>query len=277
MEQVLEIFPKLTDIGKKRLLENRFNITKFSMADDGINYKLINKNLHNPTISIERTPLLKTWRDSSFNLQNRLIVNNDESYISEKNFKPKIYYKNEEVFVHPKSFDKQINFPLVINQDEKYTIQYYITNNEIARNKVEIEFTFKNININNILNATLSETVYFDIYTSHEKNLKKNFKENLTFSEKKRKFSKSINIDCSDDNHINNSFNIRYKGNFGWSSIDTERYETSIKLMDEKTGQFQIIKLQIIPKESVNDITPLPDVIETTSTPDPVIITSIEE
>jgi len=260
----LRLQPTLTEIGKKRLLENRFYVSKIALADDGINYKLINPNIIDPELAVKRSPLLSVWKDSSFNLNNKIIVNNSETYLSEKDFKVSISNVDDEIKVYPKGFGKEIDFPRFIKEDEVVTIQYYITSNEISKRKPRISMSFSSQNIEGeifngrnfdklkILSATLEDTRYFDFIVDpnnvHSNILHyKNFTEAFQTDDIKHNFPKTVNIYTGSSNESENSFYLKYKGNFRYEKMDKELYETSLTLMSEYSGRIQKIKLQIIP------------------------------
>jgi len=288
----LVLQPKLTEIGKKRLLENRFDITKIAVADDGVNYKLINENIIDPELAVKRTPVLSAWKDSSFNMNNKIIVDGKATYISEKDFDPSINILGDLMTVRPKGMGSEINFPRVLSEEDTVTVQYFITNNDISKEKVDLQFAFNSkmidgddssgerdrpINIRtserqggnmisgmsrpirtsnrqrgDFLVATLSESKYFDVYISEDNVNRsimetKNFQDAFTVSDERERFPKVVNVYLGSNNSPDNSFYLHYKGNFRYDQIDTERYETTLTLMEESTGRFQKIKIQIIP------------------------------
>lgn len=279
----LEVQPTLTEIGKKRMLENRFNITKFALADDGVNYKLVDKNIIDPELAVKRTPVLSVWKDSSFNMNNKLLVNKDDPYKSEKNFNPS-FAPLERVEVNPVNIG-EINFPRTIKESNSVTLQYYVTGNDISKlshdTRIEIPFsmtdeistaerlqsrTLLGANLRdddrrvvdgdvmgNFIVATISDSTYFDLYLESDSNPYRgilngvNFDEAFEVSDEKKKFPKTINFYVGEDNSKFNSFVLHYKGNFKYESVDTEIYETTITLMEENTGRFQKLKVQLIP------------------------------
>ena len=84
---VVTVFAKLTDLGKKYLLTDqaRFNITKFSPADDEIDYRLWNENHDNGSAyygaGIEALPLLEPVASSIFQHKYNLIRDLDVNTI----------------------------------------------------------------------------------------------------------------------------------------------------------------------------------------------------
>lgn len=287
----LVLQPKLTEIGKKRLLENRFDITKIAVADDGVNYKLINENIIDPELAVKRTPVLSAWKDSSFNMNNKIIVDGKATYISEKDFDPSINVLGELMTVRPKGMGSEVKFPRVLSEEDTVTVQYFITNNDISKEKVNLQFAFNSKMVDgddsgggnrsiamrtserqsgdmisgmsrpirtpnrqrgDFLVATLSESKYFDIYISEDNVNRsimetKNFQDAFRVNDEKEKFPKVVNVYLGSNNSPDNSFYLHYKGNFRHDQIDTERYETTLTLMEESTGRFQKIKIQVIP------------------------------
>lgn len=256
--------PTITSIGKKRLLEDQFRITKFALADDGVNYKLINENIIDPELAVKRTPVLSVWKDSSFNLNNKVFLD-DIVYPSENDFNPSISNISESKQVHPKGFGKEINFPRVLKEEEVITIQFFITGNDIGDETHDLKIYFEPSMVEGNLHedggnrdnlkwliATLSETRYFDIaVTTNNPNASllrwKNFDSAFDVNEKRDKFPKTVNVYCGDTVEENNYFVLHYKGNFLYDHIDADIYETSINLSSEQSGKTQILKVQIIP------------------------------
>lgn len=269
----LVLQPTLTEIGKKRLLQNKFNITKIAVADDGVNYKLINQNIIDPELAVKRTPVLSAWKDSSFNMNNKVIVNGNGSYIIEKEFDVSTTVLGDFETVRPKGLGQAVNFPRVLNEEGTVTVQYFITDNDVSTRKVDLLFAFKKTQLSSdFLVATLSDSKYFDIAiqdnipieddvddagesrsdqsenNNRQRGLRgKNFDDAFTVTDKKEGFPKVVNASLNHDNREYNSFYIHYKGNFRYDRIDTEKYETTLTLMEESTGRFQKIKIQLIP------------------------------
>ena len=248
----LVLQPTLTEIGKKRLLENRFKISKFALSDDGVNYKLLDDNIIDPELAVKRTPVLSVWKDSSFNLNNKLVHDGDY-YLSEKDFNPSTVVLGEPVQVHPNGFGSAINFPRILSEDGTTTIQYYLTNSDISSLKKDIEIFFNSSAIQgDFVSATISESKFFDIYLPENSvNIdtlrRKNFDDAFISSDERTLFPKTVNVFANSSVQQENKFAVHYKGNFRYDRLDTERYETTITLMEEETGRFQKIKLQIIP------------------------------
>mgnify|MGYP003152565551 CR=1 FL=1 len=69
----------LTDLGRKRLAEanGRFNVTKFALGDDEIDYGLYDKNAAGGTpyydISILQTPVLEAFTNNMSSMKSRLM------------------------------------------------------------------------------------------------------------------------------------------------------------------------------------------------------------
>lgn len=264
----LTLNPTLTEIGKKRLLNDQFKITKFAIADDGVNYKLINENISIPELAVERSPVLSAWKDSSFNLNNKIrLVEGDNLYFSEVDFNPSVTSLDGEVKVFPKGFGKEVNFPRILKTEGNITVQFYLTNTQIAKKNFRVLFSFSdevvsgerftgdNIDQSKILVANLSDSKYFDLVLSDKsphKNIfqKKNFPEAFETVKGFEKYPKTVNIYCGSKTLTDNSFMLYYKGNYRYENIDSGAYETMLSLSDEKSGRFQKIKLQIIPVSS---------------------------
>jgi hypothetical protein len=68
----LKVNATLTRVGKLRASQNNLNITKFAVADDGVNYSLLSDNLPTPNILIERTSLFDVWRDGASTVYNKI-------------------------------------------------------------------------------------------------------------------------------------------------------------------------------------------------------------
>lgn len=81
----LLINAKLTKVGRQRLFENRFNITKFAGSDDGINYDLIDENLIDRFIPIERSLAFHIWRNSE-DVQKNLLSVDKSARLSKWNY-----------------------------------------------------------------------------------------------------------------------------------------------------------------------------------------------
>ena len=245
----ITVSPTLTDIGKRRLLENKFHISKIALSDDGVNYKLTDRSISNPDILVKRSPLLKVWTDSPFQLNNKLILNG-EKYTSTINFNPNFIH-TEDIKVHPVNMNKMINFPQISsdNDDTKY-IKYFLTSNELADSihdlKVDLREYTNNFD-NKVIAVTLSEGRYFNIYTKNGVNSNINFGSAFDNSKRNNIYSKTINI-------RDGIFYLMYNSRFRRKPLD-RLYECSLILMDQDTGQTQKMKLQITSKEAYSEAT----------------------
>ena len=68
----------LTDFGRKRMAEGTFNIAKFSLADDEINYELYNKNHASGSayydLDITQTPILEAFTNNTSMVKHKLLM-----------------------------------------------------------------------------------------------------------------------------------------------------------------------------------------------------------
>lgn len=143
----LSIEAKMTRLGKKRLAENRFNPTKFSLSDDGINYDLYNTGLIDPNLPITRSPLFNISRDSTSLMKSRLLkmgnsinqngyFNFDLEFIRENNIEKNVKLGNGEF---------SMKYPHLADRSMK-KLYFYISSGKEARTKYN---TVINISSNN--------------------------------------------------------------------------------------------------------------------------------
>ena len=76
----------LTDLGRKRLAEGNFNIVKYGLGDDEINYQLYDKNHPSGTpffdLEILQTPVLETFTNNTSTMKSTLLsLSGDHLYL----------------------------------------------------------------------------------------------------------------------------------------------------------------------------------------------------
>lgn len=163
--ETITINSTLTKIGKKRLAEKNFDISKVAFSDDGINYTLINDNLSDDDILIKRTPLLDVWKSGHLGMRNKILVNGDVPEDPNNSEKFNILFSES----GKKSNNNAEKFPkLVVNGIGKKSIIYEgydsIELNQKSTNK--ISFNFDSIfdgTSPRYLTVTLFDSTYFDI------------------------------------------------------------------------------------------------------------------
>lgn len=120
----------LTDIGRKRMAQGRFRITKFSPGDDEIDYSLYNKDHASGSayydLEILQTPILEAFTSKNANINYGLVsrARQDLLYLpqvalNQKTFSPRIVQKNADGLV-------------LLADDSKVTAAGVITSKQIT-------------------------------------------------------------------------------------------------------------------------------------------------
>lgn len=274
----VELEGRLTSLGKKRVLENNFDISKFAVSDDGVNYRLINENLLDPYIGIERLVLFNKHNDASQHLRNRIPIdkpNAVESALHDFNIK-----SGTNTRINPIGRNWKISYPQgTTGQEDKYS--YYITDADLANKRHETEMTinYENIPLFNQIDVspisiTLHNSKYFDIRLKEEERVPASSMWDAKDYNWESSFEDSVDDDYSKPTHypktitmLNmtgrpNTFNLVYRGNFkyeGKNRSDFNSYEefidntkihkTGLTIRCELTGKYQDIILQIVKTE----------------------------
>lgn len=166
----LTISSTLTKIGKKRLTEGKFKISKVAIGDDGINYKLINNNLSDDNILIRRTPLFDVWKDGHMGIKNKVRLDKPSTYAPNTSKFDYNVVRLDDIKVSIGGDDK--NFPEVETTSGNKEIAFYggSASDLYKRSHVSIQLIHENIFGSNtpsrFITATLYDTSYFDIAVS---------------------------------------------------------------------------------------------------------------
>lgn len=274
----VELEGRLTSLGKKRVLENNFDITKFAVSDDGVNYGLINENLLDPYLAIERAVLFNKHNDSNQHLRNRITIDKPTTTgdsIHDFNLK-----NDTNVRINPIDSFFKANFPQ-FEGGSVNRFEYYITDADLANKRHETEMTIENENIplfNQVIlspiSITLHNSKYFDIRLKEEERIAPSSLWNAEDYNWESAFEDSVDDQYSKPSQypktitmLNmadrpNKFNLVYRGNFkyeGKSRSDFNSYNefednrkmhrTALTIRCEKTGKYQEIMLEIYKTE----------------------------
>lgn len=262
----LTIQASLTRLGKRRLTEGKFDITKFAVSDDGINYSLINKNLPEKDIRIQRSPLFNVWADGASSVVSKIpigqIVNRDGNEVTITN----PLYNFGWSMTPPSNVD---NEDILITNSK---IRYLLYNQSISRRSILkstvtfpvsriplINYNIRGTFADNLISVTLHDNRYFDIgFTQDQVNFYNATESTRDVFSKRNihttaldpsnpsdftKLPKTINIIPSDNEIFtqNVEFVLLYKGNY----TGTNTYQTVLTIFCERTGHYQTIILEL--------------------------------
>lgn len=252
----------LTRLGRKRLTESRFSITKFAVSDDGINYALINGNLPQPEIYLERMPLFSVWKDGASVVRNKIPM--DKPSIPSSVFSYNIQtIKPNSTVLQPNNTNKNESNPILAFNTQSKTVEYEfvdvlqcktITNTVFRLPYFNLPIASKR-NHDNFISVTLHDNRYFDIGVepnyatliangSAQNLLARNFQSALTVTESGfSTLPKTINLATTDQ--IDATFILMYKGNYPFKNIGTDRFETMLTIFCEESGATEDIRLTI--------------------------------
>lgn len=260
---------QLTKIGRRRVLENKFDISKFAVSDDDINYRLVNENLVDPYIAIERSLLFNLNMDSNIGLKSKIyrreegaprpslhdfnvstnnqsvpseLYEGDAEVISETNF------QNERV--NPKGFTDEIIFPRTYIGD--YTaLRYFIPNATVANQikDIHIVLPFENLPLrreNSPVSFTLHETKHFDIFLNEisQESIRRNWLHAYPARVQREVYGSPVVEVVKESDHPKtvtslistsgvNSCTLRYKGNFKYENIGSDNFPTFDDYLDK--------------------------------------------
>lgn len=252
--------PALTEIGKKRLAEGRFNITKASVSDDGINYGLIDPSFQDPLVQIKRTKLFDVWKDSSNILKNKIPV--DPYYsrdVSNKivlNFQP---VQDRSISIAGGSGERSVSVPSINESGNTRRLDFYGTRQLHFDDKIDVQIHAPRIGNpaftgnSQFLTYTLDSTKHFTImYGGSSWNpgrdpSQRNNREAFSADDKSHEdIPKTVNIFNSAPHYLI----LQYKGNFDYERVGENVYSTYLTVFSETTGHFEKIKLSLIPANS---------------------------
>jgi len=183
----IKIKPALTDIGKKRLSEGKFDITKATVSDDGVNYRLIDTSFQDPLLQLKRTRLFDVWKDATSIMENKIPRDEEDLIGIGKKIKLNFEVLRDEITINKMGEPNEVDFPNITNTgDGNRFIDFYATSqNEFGEERdIRIEIPFENnpaITKRQFLTFTLENCRYFDIALTEEN--KKNFKEEEDFTD----------------------------------------------------------------------------------------------
>jgi hypothetical protein len=245
------------------LNENRFFPTKFAVSDDSINYNLLDFNLNDSTLKIDRGVFYKPSKDNASSLKNKIFVNalddtsNTDYSPNRTNFS--IGINHNTVSKRQTSDGAEVFVPELINSSlDSRMLVYTLTTSDIARQSNEIQITFYPSVGEYNMTVVLHNQKYFDIKLSNEqisnnpRYNQRNFAEVVGYTNSNRNLDipKTINVfsrykDPRAPISNYSSFNLRYKGNMIYENTGNKVYQTLLTFFSETTGQFEHIQLVI--------------------------------
>lgn len=280
----VELEGRLTSLGKMRVLENNFDITKFAVSDDGTNYRLINENLLDPYIAIERSLLFNKNNDSNMLLKNRIPIDKlDDMSSSIFDFNVGNRTIGDNIKINPINFFNKIEFPHITKSiDDVNKYRFFITDAELANKEFKMELTIDHENIPLMIQSapspisiTLHNSKYFDIRLKEEERaptltdkLPEDINWESAFEDSRNdQYSKPIRypktITMMNGRDRPNGFILKYRGNFKYEGKsrsefnshddyinNTKVYNTILTIRCELTGLYEDILLQLIKTES---------------------------
>lgn len=264
----LTISSTLTRLGRKRLSQGNFKITKFAVADDGVNYNLYSTNLPEPDIYITRSPIFSLWKDGASSVQSKIPIQAiDAQYV---NYKYKLNVVKPATSVSTQSTDENTadSNPRYIDTGVNKNIVYNFVTNPQTKTEIstEMSMVFQNLPFpngagNSYISITLHDNKYFDIGVTpvYLRNLQDNFvsqgiysdftKRNdmnqilVSKSSSSNSLPKTINLGYTDILDIN--FVLLYKGNYPFKNVGVNSYDTVLSILCEETGLTEDIRLTI--------------------------------
>lgn len=164
----------LTKIGRKRFNENRFNITKFALSDDGINYNLLNKSQVDPLLTIQRGLTFFPCRASEKLAFNKINPTSENFALSKHNFEIEVDPEPFEVVRSKERFDTaRVAKPTISTNFNFKELRYRYTDLTSLKDKinsfVKIKFDSLPIRTNgSYLTVILHSNKVFDIALSQQ-------------------------------------------------------------------------------------------------------------
>jgi hypothetical protein len=267
---ILTIQASLTRLGKRRLSEGKLDITKFAVSDDGINYSMINKNLPEKDIRIERSPLFSVWADGASSIISKIPISRA---VNDKNQDITNLLYNFGWGLSPDEDQpiKKIGNKILFDFSSGETVFGVRDNLKGTFNipvraipRIRYKLTGQQSSPRDCITITLHDNRFFDIGFSQQTidrfmSMQSNNSARETF-ENRNIFKTPINLNTSEFSRLpktlnlpsrsfdntaildgNMVFDLVYKGNY----LGGTSYETLITLMCELTGHYENIVLRI--------------------------------